>query len=75
MSEQTYADSEHRGRGESPASSRSRSPRPRSRSPARTTTTTEIDDSNNPGNNLFVNSLSNKTEQADLEDLFGKYGK
>ncbi|KAK3844636.1 MAG: hypothetical protein J3R72DRAFT_365482, partial [Linnemannia gamsii] len=29
----------------------------------------------NPGNNLFVNGLSNKTEQADLEDLFGKYGK
>ncbi|KAG0247637.1 hypothetical protein BG011_001139, partial [Mortierella polycephala] len=37
--------------------------------------TAEIDESVNPGNNLFVNGLSNKTEQADLEDLFGKYGK
>lgn len=36
---------------------------------------TEVDESVNPGNNLFVNGLSNKTEQADLEDLFGKYGK
>ncbi|KAF9094570.1 hypothetical protein BGX29_009447 [Mortierella sp. GBA35] len=75
MSEQTYADTEHRGRAESPASSRSRSPRPRSRSPARATNTTEVDESVNPGNNLFVNGLSNKCEQADLEDLFGKYGK
>ncbi|KAF9163277.1 hypothetical protein BGX21_011467 [Mortierella sp. AD011] len=74
MSEQTYNDSEHR-RAESPASSRSRSPRPRSRSPARATNTTDNDESVNPGNNLFVNGLSNKTEQADLEDLFGKYGK
>ncbi|KAG0368663.1 hypothetical protein BGZ54_001474 [Gamsiella multidivaricata] len=71
----TYTESEHRGRGESPASSRSRSPRPRSRSPARATNNADIDESVNPGNNLFVNGLSNKTEQADLEDLFGKYGK
>ncbi|KAI1315495.1 hypothetical protein EDD11_000728 [Mortierella claussenii] len=35
----------------------------------------DTDESVNPGNNLFVNGLSNKTEQADLEDLFGKYGK
>jgi hypothetical protein len=42
---------------------------PLSRNPA------ETDESVNPGNNLFVNGLSNKTEQADLEDLFGKYGK
>ncbi|KAF9358774.1 hypothetical protein BGX26_000917 [Mortierella sp. AD094] len=75
MSEQTYNDSEHRGRAESPASSRSRSPRPRSRSPARATNAADTDESVNPGNNLFVNGLSNKTEQADLEDLFGKYGK
>lgn len=75
MSEQTYTDTEHRARAESPASSRSRSPRPRSRSPARATNPTEPDESVNPGNNLFVNGLSNKTEQADLEDLFGKYGK
>ncbi|KAF9921403.1 hypothetical protein FBU30_008605 [Linnemannia zychae] len=75
MSEQTYTDTEHRARAESPASSRSRSPRPRSRSPARATNPTESDESVNPGNNLFVNGLSNKTEQADLEDLFGKYGK
>ncbi|KAI9233383.1 MAG: hypothetical protein BYD32DRAFT_373501, partial [Podila humilis] len=29
----------------------------------------------NPGNNLFVNGLAIKTENSDLEDLFGKYGK
>ncbi|KAF9567900.1 hypothetical protein EC968_003136 [Mortierella alpina] len=76
MSEQaSYADTEHRGRAESPASSRSRSPRPRSRSPARASNNAAEDESVNPGNNLFVNGLSNKTEQADLEDLFGKYGK
>ncbi|KAG0225077.1 hypothetical protein BGX31_007772 [Mortierella sp. GBA43] len=34
-----------------------------------------MDDSTNPGNNLFVNSLAIKTETSDLEDLFGKYGK
>ncbi|KAK3814386.1 MAG: hypothetical protein J3Q66DRAFT_371288 [Benniella sp.] len=75
MSEQTYADSEHRGRGESPASSRSRSPRIRSSRSPRPPAVSDGDESNNPGNNLFVNGLSNKTEQADLEDLFGKYGK
>ncbi|KAF9348018.1 hypothetical protein BGX34_002749, partial [Mortierella sp. NVP85] len=32
-------------------------------------------ESANPGNNLFVNSLATKTETSDLEDLFGKYGK
>lgn len=35
----------------------------------------DIDESVNPGNNLFVNGLAIKTEIADLEDLFGKYGK
>ncbi|KAG0347028.1 hypothetical protein BG004_000253 [Podila humilis] len=74
MSEQTYTESEHRGRDASPDSSRSRSPRRRSRSPARPSNA-DIDESVNPGNNLFVNSLSAKTEQNDLEDLFGKYGK
>ncbi|KAF9207010.1 hypothetical protein BGZ59_011382 [Podila verticillata] len=73
MSEQAYTESEHRGRDASPASSRSRSPRRRSRSPARPSA--DIDESVNPGNNLFVNSLAAKTEQSDLEDLFGKYGK
>ncbi|KAF9177840.1 hypothetical protein BGZ50_008312 [Haplosporangium sp. Z 11] len=71
MSTQANSDSETRGREASPDSSRSRSPRPRSRSPARPSN----DESVNPGNNLFVNSLSSKTETSDLEDLFGKYGK
>ncbi|KAG0023137.1 hypothetical protein BGZ80_010294 [Entomortierella chlamydospora] len=77
MSEQTFTDSDTRGRDGSPASSRSRSPRPRSRSPARTSNANDNanDDATNPGNNLFVNSLSAKTEASDLEDLFGKYGK
>ncbi|KAF8929132.1 hypothetical protein BGZ58_009154 [Dissophora ornata] len=77
MSEQAFPDSEHRGRDASPDSSRSRSPRPRSRSPTRPSTSGDnaIDESVNPGNNLFVNSLSAKTEAGDLEDLFGKYGK
>ncbi|KAI8352802.1 hypothetical protein B0O80DRAFT_453961 [Mortierella sp. GBAus27b] len=77
MSEQTFTDSEARGgRDSSPASSRSRSPRHRSRSPARPSTSSDnMDDSTNPGNNLFVNSLAIKTETSDLEDLFGKYGK
>ncbi|KAG0214919.1 hypothetical protein BGX28_001125 [Mortierella sp. GBA30] len=76
MSEQ-YMETDHRGREGSPSSSRSRSPRPRSRSPARPSTSTDnaADESVNPGNNLFVNSLSSKTEPSDLEDLFGKYGK
>ncbi|KAF9915958.1 hypothetical protein BX616_004965 [Lobosporangium transversale] len=76
MSEQAFTDSEHRGRDASPASSRSRSPRPRSRSPARPSSSDNTnDESVNPGNNLFVNSLAAKTEASDLEDLFGKYGK
>ncbi|KAF8975085.1 hypothetical protein BGZ46_009441 [Entomortierella lignicola] len=77
MSEQAFTDSDTRGREGSPASSRSRSPRPRSRSPARTSNTNDNanEDAINPGNNLFVNSLSAKTEASDLEDLFGKYGK
>ncbi|KAG0049964.1 hypothetical protein BGZ83_005232 [Gryganskiella cystojenkinii] len=80
MSEQDYSatsKSEHRSRAKSPSSSRSRSPRPRSRSPARASNSAaaETDESVNPGNNLFVNGLSMKTDVADLEDLFGKYGK
>ncbi|KAI7824421.1 hypothetical protein BC939DRAFT_450305 [Gamsiella multidivaricata] len=75
MSEQTFTDSEHRGRDASPDSTGSRSPRPRSRSPARHSSDNAIDESINPGNNLFVNSLSVKTQPSDLEDLFGKYGK
>ncbi|GJJ76951.1 transformer-2 protein [Entomortierella parvispora] len=77
MSEQDYSatKSEHR-RAKSPSTSRSRSPRPRSRSPARASNpTNETDESVNPGNNLFVNGLSMKTDVGDLEDLFGKYGK
>ncbi|CAO3563387.1 unnamed protein product [Mortierella alpina] len=70
-----YTDADRRDA--SPSSSRSRSPRPRSRSPARPSASTDNppDESVNPGNNLFVNSLSSKTEVNDLEDLFGKYGK
>ncbi|KAG0032686.1 hypothetical protein BGZ81_010297 [Podila clonocystis] len=73
MSEQTYTESDHHGHEDSRSSSRSRSPRPRSRSPARASN--DNDESVNPGNNLFVNGLAIKTENADLEDLFGKYGK
>ncbi|KAF9162671.1 hypothetical protein DFQ26_003355 [Actinomortierella ambigua] len=67
------ASEQERGRADSRLSSRSRSPRPRSRSPR--ASTADNDDSVNPGNNLFVNGLSSKTETSDLEDLFGKYGK
>ncbi|KAG0238747.1 hypothetical protein BGW42_002613 [Actinomortierella wolfii] len=67
------ASEQERGRADSRLSSRSRSPRPRSRSPRGSTA--DNDDSANPGNNLFVNGLSSKTENTDLEDLFGKYGK
>ncbi|KAF9374059.1 hypothetical protein CPB97_000151 [Podila verticillata] len=75
MSEQTYTESEHHGHEDSRSSSRSRSPRPRSRSPARASNSNDNDESVNPGNNLFVNGLATKTENSDLEDLFGKYGK
>ncbi|KAK0554613.1 hypothetical protein OC845_000645 [Tilletia horrida] len=33
------------------------------------------DGGTNPGNNLHVSSVSNRATDADLEDLFGKYGK
>ncbi|KAF9425966.1 hypothetical protein BGZ94_007071 [Podila epigama] len=75
MSEQE-PESDHRGWDEETRrSSRSRSPRPRDRPATRQGGSENEDASVNPGNNLFVTGLASKTENADLEDLFGKYGK
>lgn len=45
------------------------------RPPLHHSNSNDNDESVNPGNNLFVNGLATKTENSDLEDLFGKYGK
>ncbi|KAJ1031315.1 hypothetical protein NDA18_002532 [Ustilago nuda] len=71
------------GRSPSPrgAATPPRRERERSRSPMRTGDNEDRSNrggrdagDNNPGNNLHVSGLSNRTTDRDLEDAFGKYG-